>query len=49
MRLAVNPSLAEIIITGLTPGETYQFRLIPRNVHGEGDYSDSNILIYEAS
>jgi hypothetical protein len=49
MRLAVDPSLSEILITPLTPGETYQFRLIPRNVHGEADFSDSNILVYQAS
>jgi hypothetical protein len=49
MRLAVDPSLSEILITPLTPGETYQFSLIPRNVHGEADFSDSNILVYQAS
>lgn len=49
MRLVVDPSLSEILITALTPGETYHFRLIPRNVHGEADFSDSNTLVYQAS
>lgn len=49
MRQVVDPTLSEVIITGLTPGETYQFRIIPRNIHGEAVHSDSNTLVYQAS